>query len=171
MLLSLILSSAMATEPWDMEPWEQQLSQQTQIKATGEYANFAAHGYVLMDVAKTSLLDASTSEFVNVNLPLGNDYVVMAVCDNDCLDLDLSIVKSGVELSTDTTEDDWPLVKISPVDTPDYQIKVTMYRCGTPNCGYQVSVWQKPRTPQADAPAPEPPPQPSAPPEPPPATE
>lgn len=166
MLLSLVLSSALATEPW-----VQQLSQQTQIKSGDNYANMAAHGYVLVDIAKTGLLDAAASDVVNVNLPLGNDYVLMAVCDNDCLDLDLSIVKSSVELSTDTTEDDWPLLEVSPVDTPDYQIKVTMYRCGTPNCGYQLSVWQKPQTPAADAPAPEPPPQPSAPPEPPPATE
>ena len=166
MLLSLVLSSALATEPW-----EQQLSQQTQIKSGDNYANFAAHGYVLVDVAKTGLIDASASDLVNVNLPLGYDYVLMAVCDNDCLDLDLSILQSGVEVLTDTTEDDWPILEVSPVETPDFQIKVTMYRCDTPNCGYQLSVWQKPRTPAADAPAPETPPQPSAPAEPPPATE
>ena len=123
--------------------WQAQLQAQTQIKSGAEYANMAGRGYTLVDVARTGLLDASSSEVVTVNVPIGSEYIIMGVCDNDCLDLDLSLMKGGVELSRDTTADDWPLVEVTPTGGSDYQIKVTMYQCSTPNCGYQLTVWRK----------------------------
>ena len=133
----------LSTFAYSMEPWEQQLQQQTMIKAGDDYGKFAARGYTLVDVAKTGLIDASGSEVVQLTLPVGSAYILMGVCDNDCLDLDLSLMKDGIELSTDTKEDDWPLVEVTSTGTADYALKVTMYKCGTPNCGYQLSVWKK----------------------------
>ncbi|MFT4974287.1 MAG: hypothetical protein ACI8S6_000169 [Myxococcota bacterium] len=137
-LFSLFASTAQAEEPWQV-----QLREQTQVKSGSDYSNMAGKGYSLVDVAKTSVLDASANEMVTLNLPIGSQYIVMGVCDNDCLDLDLSVMRGGIELSTDTTDDDWPLVEISPTSSSDYQIKVTMFQCSTPNCGYQLTVWKK----------------------------
>ena len=89
-VICLTAAALAASVAYAMEPWEQQLQQQTQIKSGSEYANMAAKGYTLVDVAKTGLIDASGSEMVNVNMPLGSSYIIMGVCDNDCLDLDLS---------------------------------------------------------------------------------
>ena len=136
---SLLASTANADE----QEWERQLRSQTQIKSGSEYANMAGKGYSLVDVARTGLLDASGSEIVSVSMPVGSDYIIMGVCDNDCLDLDLSLLKGGIELSEDTTDDDWPLVNVTPTGGAEYQIKVTMYQCSTPNCGYQLTVWKR----------------------------
>lgn len=135
-LLTLFSSPALAD-------WQEQLQQQTQIKSGSSYANMAGRGYSLVDVAKTGLLDASASEMVTINVPAGSQYMVMGVCDNDCLDLDLALYKDGVELSTDVTDDDWPLLEVNPMGSGSYQIKVTMYQCSTPNCGYQLTVWRQ----------------------------
>lgn len=123
--------------------WEAQLREQTRIKSGAEFANLEGIGYSLMDVARTSLLDASGNEVVDINLPPGQEYVVMGVCDNDCLDLDLAVLKGGLELSKDASTDDWPLVEIVPTGTSGYQIRVTMYACSTPTCGYQLTVWRR----------------------------
>ena len=123
--------------------WEAQLQEQTRIKSGADFADLEGNGYSLMDVARTSLLDASGNEVVDINLPPGKEYVVMGVCDNDCLDLDLAVLKGGLELSKDSSTDDWPLVEIVPTGSSGYQIRVTMYACSTPTCGYQLTVWRR----------------------------
>jgi hypothetical protein len=142
-VICLVAATLATSVAYATEAWEQQLQQQTQIKSGAEYANMTAKGYTLIDVAKTGLLDASANEMVSVNMPLGSSYIIMGVCDNDCGDLDLAIMKSGVELSKDTTTDDWPLVDVTPTGDSAYQVKVTMYECSTSNCGYQLTVWKK----------------------------
>ena len=142
-IICLVAATLTTSVAYAMEAWEQQLQQQTQIKSGAEYANMTAKGYTLVDVAKTGLLDASANETVNVTMPLGSSYIIMGVCDNDCSDLDLAVIKGGMELSKDTTSDDWPLVDITPTGSSDYEIKVTMYECSTSNCGYQLTVWKK----------------------------
>lgn len=144
--LTLLAPTVQQTDdlsPTAEEPWEDQLKEQTRIKSGSGFADMAGKGYRLMDVAKTNVLDASASERVSVSLPRGSQYIIMGVCDNDCTDLDLAVIKGGVELSQDTTDDDWPLVEVTPTGDPSYVIKVTMFECSTANCGYQLTVWKK----------------------------
>lgn len=124
--------------------WQDQIRAQTQLRSGEGFANMASYGYTLLDVAKTGLLDASTSTEVPVSLPNGYEYAIMGVCDDDCSDLDLSILKSGIELAVDTSQDDWPVVGVTPTGSGDYSVKVSMYQCSTKNCGYQLTVWQRP---------------------------
>ena len=127
------------------QEWMQQLQAQTSLRSGEGYANMAGAGYSLLDVASTDLLAPGGAATVPLNLPLGYEYAVMGVCDNDCSDLDLSVLKSGVELSVDTSTDDWPVVQVTPTGSPSgYGIKVTMYRCShSSSCGYQLTVWQR----------------------------
>ena len=126
-----------------MEPWAAQLEQQTVIKAGSEYGNLAAKGYTMVQVAKTNLLATLASDLIQLTLPAGSTYILMGVCDNDCSDLDMALLQGGAELSKDTTKDDWPLIEVTPKGDAAYQMKVTMYDCKTPTCGYQLSVWKK----------------------------
>jgi hypothetical protein len=123
--------------------WIQQIQAQTQLRSGPNYANMAAYGYTLMDVASTGLLNASDSTTVPLNLPNGYEYALMGVCDNDCSDLDLSVLKSGIELAVDTSRDDWPVVGVTTTGSGGYEVKVTMYQCTTTNCGYQLTVWRR----------------------------
>ena len=129
----------------DGTAWIQQLQRQTELRSGPDYADMAGHGFSLLDVASTDLLAPSGVTTVPLNLPLGYEYVVMGVCDNDCSDLDLAVLKGGVELSVDTSTDDWPVVQMTPTGSPSYEIKVSMHQCShSSECGYQLTVWQRP---------------------------
>ena len=137
--------------------WMQQLQAQTELRSGAGYANMAGHGFTLLDVAGTDLLPPSGATTIPVNLPLGYDYAIMGVCDNDCSDLDLAVLKSGVELSVDTSRDDWPVVQVVPTGTSSYEIKVSMYQCSHSSaCGYQLTVWQRPQQAASPSASPDP---------------
>ena len=127
----------------EADEWQTQLQTQTQIKSGASFANMSGRGFSLMDVARTSLLNASASESVSITLPPGREYILLGVCDNDCLDLDLAVSSGGIEIASDTTTDDWPLLEVTPTGSSSYSVNVTMYDCSTPNCGYQLTVWRK----------------------------
>ena len=136
---SMLLSSSAA----EASTWQEQLREQTSIKSGSGYADLAGNGFTLVDVAQTELLAASSSSDVSVSLAPGSEYVILGVCDNDCLDLDLTLMKGGIELDKDTTTDDWPLLKVSPTSSGSYSVRVSMYNCSTSTCGYQLSVWKR----------------------------
>lgn len=143
--LTLVLAAGLtvASTALAQEAWQTQLREQTQLKSGADFANMSGRGYTLMDVARTNVLNAGASDLVPIQLPPGSSYIVMGVCDNDCLDLDLTVRSGGLDLSTDTTDDDWPVVEITPTSNPAYEINVTMFKCSTVNCGYQLTIWRK----------------------------
>ena len=141
-----------SSTPAGSTEWIEQIRSQTQLRSGESFANMAAYGYSMRDVADTGLLDASTAKDVPLSLPGGYEYALMGVCDNDCSDLDLAIYQGGTELAVDTSQDDWPVVTITPSGGSSYTARVSMYQCATRNCGYQLTVWQRPI--QAAAPAP-----------------
>lgn len=68
---------------------------------------------------KTDTYDGSlnhdASESVIIPLRAGRQYAVLAVCDNDCTDLDLRLYNSDdKELAADIETDDAPVVTIAP---------------------------------------------------------
>ena len=143
-LFSLVLGSMLlSSSSAEASTWQEQLREQTQIKSGSGYADLSSNGFTLVDVAQTELLAASSSSDVSVSLAPGSEYIIMGVCDNDCLDLDLALLKSGIELGKDTTTDDWPLLKVTPTSSGDYTVRVTMYDCNTATCGYQLSIWRR----------------------------
>ena len=123
--------------------WQEQLQQQTVLRSGEGFANLPAQGFSLIDVPKTELLAAESASTVSLNLAPGSDYVVLGVCDNDCGDLDLALIKGGIELDKDARDDDWPMLKVTPTSSPDYDIQISMHSCSTATCGYQLSVWRK----------------------------
>jgi len=123
--------------------WQEQLQQQTMLKSGEGFGDLASNGFSLMDVAQTELLAASSSSDVSIMLPPGSEYVLLGVCDNDCSDLDLALLKGGMELDKDTTTDDWPMLKVTPTSSSNYSVRVTMYNCSVSTCGYQLSVWKR----------------------------
>lgn len=127
----------------DSKVWKQQVTRQTRIRSGPDGGNLASKGYTLREVAKTGLRDKETAETLSLILsPLGRDYILMGVCDDNCTDLDLAVIKNGEEFKTDTTDTDWPMVEVYPTGN-HYQLKVGMYGCTVPTCGYQVTVWVK----------------------------
>jgi len=95
----------------------------------------------------------------------GSSYVLVAICDQDCDDLDLRVYdETGREIGRDTENDDVPAVII---DVPDstsysvtgghdetlvlartpasqrYSVAVKMIRCSLNPCHYQLNVFRR----------------------------
>ena len=140
-LMALIVLFACISTVQAAPAWQQQLTVQTNMyKAQLMDSN----GYRLVDVAESgSLIAPSANELKTIRLEAGVQYRILGVCDNDCNDLDLALLRGGIELSKDITTNDHPVLEVTPTTTAEYQIKVTMYHCSTGTCGYQLSVWRK----------------------------
>tara|TARA_B110000037_G_C17003214_1_gene458130 strand:+ start:133 stop:1029 length:897 start_codon:yes stop_codon:yes gene_type:complete len=89
-----------------------------------------------------SVGEAASSESVMVDLtfPTAGEYRVMAVCSNECGNVDLEIQEAGDRLGSDTFQDDFPFVTFTAQDV-NVTALVTMVQCSAENCGYELSVW------------------------------
>ncbi|MEE4176742.1 MAG: hypothetical protein V2I46_04460 [Bacteroides sp.] len=91
----------------------------------------------------TGQLDDDGTEWVNIEIPSGNTYRILGVCDNDCFDLDLELYTTdNTLLSQDVETDDYPLVSVTPSQQTVYRVKVVMANCSTGPCRYGLGVYK-----------------------------
>ena len=76
-----------------------------------------------------------------LQLDTDGDYVITAVCDSDCGDLDLVLYASGSEVARDTASDAYPVLALRP-QSQAHQLEVTMYGCGAEPCYFGFSVFR-----------------------------
>ena len=76
---------------------------------------------------------------------LGNylNYRIVAVCDQDCTDVDLTLSKNGAIIDSDEESDDFPVVSLNNARDGDYSWAVTMYSCSEEPCYYAIGVFVK----------------------------
>ena len=91
----------------------------------------------------TGQLNDDGTEWINIEIPAGNTYYILGVCDNDCFDLDLELYTTGnTMLSQDVETDDYPLVSVTPTEQTVYRVKVVMANCSSGPCRYGVGVYK-----------------------------
>jgi hypothetical protein len=89
-------------------------------------------------------LNHDASESLTLPLRAGRQYAVLAVCDNDCTDIDLRLYSgSDKEISVDIEDDDTPIVTIAPDQDGKFRLKITMAKCSTSPCFYGVGLFAK----------------------------
>lgn len=98
--------------------------------------------------AKTDTYDGSlnhdASESLTLALRAGRQYAVLAVCDNDCTDIDLRIYDANdKEIDADIQDDDKPVVTLAPESDGKFRLKITMAKCATSPCFYGVGLFAK----------------------------
>ncbi|MEO0407181.1 MAG: hypothetical protein AAF289_07520 [Cyanobacteria bacterium P01_A01_bin.135] len=71
-----------------------------------------------------------------------SDYVITAVCDSDCDDLDLVLYAAGSEVARDTASDAYPVLALQP-QAQTHELEVTMYGCGAEPCYFGFSVFRQ----------------------------
>ena len=87
-------------------------------------------------------LSNNQSQTFNVNLRSGISYAFVGVCDEDCQDIDLRVYdENGNLVNSDTGADDYPLVKVSPRWSGQFQVKVTMANCTASTCYYGMGIF------------------------------
>lgn len=77
----------------------------------------------------------------NMNLKASTAYKLIAVCDKNCKDLDLVLFdENNREISRDASNDNMPIVEVTPRWTGKFNLKVVMYQCDQNPCFYGVTV-------------------------------
>ena len=129
---------AQTLEPLD--PWVRQAHQQLWMYRTSLDLTDLSHNIV------TGSLDAGERETVMAELEGGSSYSLLAVCDNDCTDVDLRVkTRSGTTLDEDLELDDFPLCEISVAGegTMMFEVEVIMVNCDVEPCRYAVAVFER----------------------------
>jgi hypothetical protein len=120
--------------------WEQQVQGQLRVIAT----DIAPQGWRYAGSPFTGQLGAGERETLRVALREGTRYALVALCDEDCRDVEVSVLaEDDSVLVSSAAWDDRPLLEVQPPATGKYRIVVTMAHCGSGPCAYGVGVFMK----------------------------
>jgi hypothetical protein len=90
-------------------------------------------------------LNTAESDSLTLTLHAGSRYVVLAACDEDCasLSLRLSDLESH-DLAVDRASDHAPVLRLTPLETATYRVKIVMEACQMNPCRYGIAVLTPP---------------------------
>jgi hypothetical protein len=90
-------------------------------------------------------LGSESSEEVRIPLPANSDIAIIAVCDNECGDIDLVLFQaSGEKVDDDTLADDVPVVQVSTGSSiQEYVVRVGMVTCTIEPCFYSFGIYAR----------------------------
>jgi hypothetical protein len=110
-----------------------------------EVSGFALdQGYAQTRDKLVSALGESESQDHYISFAPGRDYVIVAVCDVDCSDIDLHLYSpAGDEVGADIQPDDVPVIELGNVGGGEHRLEVGMYACSSEPCFYAVGVYVK----------------------------
>jgi hypothetical protein len=105
---------------------------------------YTDRGYDQTHEPQIGSLGDKDRESFNVTLHAGTTYAILAVCDNDCGDVDLKLFDSNDNLvDSDVLTDDYPLLKVDVSTTQQYRVQVIMASCRTNPCWYGIGAYGK----------------------------
>jgi hypothetical protein len=120
--------------------WERQVNEQLRQAGTV----FEADGYALAGEVQTGTLNQQASADIDVTLQAGVGHMIIAVCDDDCSDIDLRLLDgAGNEVDSDFEDDAFPIVSVTPAQTALYRVHVYMANCTSQPCFYGVGVYSQ----------------------------
>ena len=72
------------------------------------------------------------------------DYAILAVCDQECLDIDFEIATAADStLALDENPDDRPVIEFTASATGQYDLKLTMYTCRARTCAWGGQIFRR----------------------------
>ena len=118
-------------------------------------AAYGAEGYELVDVLCGSLNEDGEERYTT-SVGAGKDIAYIAVCDQDCDDIDLRLYNSsGREVAADIEPDDFPIVVYSSRNGESgMEIEVGMYSCSVEPCYYAIAMFSRGEQTPTETPAP-----------------
>lgn len=117
-----------------------------QVRAQLEQAakRLGQQGYELTHEIHTGTLKQGETEDVEVDLDRNVRYLIVGVCDNDCKDLDLTLLnRSGRETDRDVERDDYPMVAVQPSRDEKFTVRANMAQCSDNPCRYGFGVFSQ----------------------------
>lgn len=111
-----------------------------QLVENSAAANVA--GLTLSHEPEIGSLDHGQSRTFHINLRAGTTYLLTAVCDEDCDDVDLKLLSPGMaEVARDVARDDRPAIVFTPRRTGEYHLRVIMASCTRAPCRFGLGVF------------------------------
>jgi hypothetical protein len=108
--------------------------------------NQAVAGLVGMTLSHDILVGSLTEGYYDSHtavLQAGVDYIITAVCDNDCGDIDLKLFRGATLVGSDIAADDRPVIRVVPPYTRLYTILAIMTSCGVSPCRYGIAIYAR----------------------------
>jgi hypothetical protein len=104
---------------------------------------FANDGYELVNVLCGTLREGEEGSYTSTISP-GSLIGYVAVCDEDCSDIDLRMYEDGRLVAEDPNPDDWPIIRYQARQGGNnYRIVASMYACSTEPCYYAIAMFEK----------------------------
>jgi hypothetical protein len=100
--------------------------------------------YQLFSSPYIDTLTANGEDRLNFTLTKGATYAIVGVCDEDCSDIDLELYdNNGNSISVDRANDDYPIVRVTPAWTGQFNLEVDMYNCSASYCYYGIGIFHQ----------------------------
>ncbi len=113
-----------------------------QLREAGRAAE--QEGYRLSHDPFTGKLRPKEGEFITITLQAGVSYLIVAVCDQDCRDMDLRLFDENRNLiSEDISPDAIPVVSVTPRRTATFRVRAIMSHCAAKECLYGVGAFAR----------------------------
>lgn len=75
----------------------------------------------------------------------GQRYTLVAVCDDDCADMDVRVLDGGYLLAEDAGTDAHATLQLAPARSGQLTVEVVMASCAQSPCHFVIGVYQTPR--------------------------
>jgi hypothetical protein len=141
-VLTMVAASAglLIAAPVLADEWSDQV--QGLIDAAAE--TYTSNGYHYGGYSHEGSLNDDASDRLTIRLGAGMETQLIAACDTDCSDIDLTLYDSkGNEVDSDLQLDDFPIVSANPARDGVYTILVQMADCDVEPCRYAIQQFVK----------------------------
>ena len=135
-LLVLLAIAALPAALSGQQRWEQQV--QSRLARAVQAMPTASRFPV---VKRSGMLNTDEEAFFQTTLVEGVPYAIVAVCDDDCSRLQLTLLSpSGSEIAKERNSESLPTLHFTAQTTQVYGIRVVMEGCRWNPCWYAVAV-------------------------------
>ncbi len=107
-------------------------------------AEFMSLGFLEIGDERVGSLNNEQTVSIPITLEAGREYRMVAVCDQDCFDLDLALLDpEGETLTSDVLDDAIPILAHIADSTAEHSVEVRMIACGLEPCAFRLASFAK----------------------------
>ncbi len=132
----LCVLTVLATPAMAQQRWQRQVDERVQrlVQAVPRSSRAPV-------VQRLGQLNTDEAGSFQITLGQGMPYTILAVCDDDCTRLQLTLLtSSGSEVAKERDSESFPTLHVTPQSTMTYRIRVVMEGCRWNPCWYAVAV-------------------------------
>lgn len=136
------VSASPAPAPQPPQPGQRNVQIELQSKLAAATGYMQQEGFQAVGEPFVSSLAANATQDAPLELHAGFDYRLVAICDNDCSDIDLWLYdQNNIEVGSDVAVDAQPIVQVAPRWTGPFSLRIGMITCSVEPCYFAVQLY------------------------------